>query len=147
MSAGNMKRVVDIMWETGVFPDKINNIPFDTFLRGEEGCPDPDQSQPEFQSQSQSQPPEMSLEEISALSRATGRAASISMTASLDFEQASGIPTKYLKNLLLQNGVDITGCHNRSDLIEKLKALYELNTHYELETLYPIEEAMRMINS
>ena len=97
--------------------------------------------------QSQSQPPAMSLEEVSALSAATGRAASISMTASLDFEQASGIPTEYLKNLLLQNGVDITGCHERSDLIEKLKALYELNTHYELETLYPIEEAMRMINS
>ena len=134
-----MKRFVDIMWETGVFPDKINGVPFDTFLRGER-CPDPDQSQ--------SQPPVLSsLEEASALSRATGRAASISMTASLDFEQASGIPTKYLKNLLLQNGVDITGCHNRSDLIEKLKALYELNTHYELETLYPIEVAMRMINS
>ena len=53
MSAGNMKRVVDIMWETGVFPDKINGVPFDTFLRGE-GCPDPDQSQPQPESQSQS---------------------------------------------------------------------------------------------
>ena len=44
----------------------------------------------------------------------------ISVTVSLDFEGASGMPTKDLRSLLLQNGVDIAGCLERSDLIEKL---------------------------
>ena len=37
--------------------------------------------------------------------------------------------------------MDILGCLERSDLIEKLKALYELKTEYELEVLHPLEGA------
>ena len=73
-----------ISMESGLTPEKVGGVPYDLEALG--------------------------LGEAAARG---GLRHAISMTVSLDFEGASGMPTKHLKNLLLQNGVDIAGCLER----------------------------------
>ena len=46
------------------------------------------------------------------------------LAPALSLEEASALSAGKIKKLLLSKGVDITGCLEKADLIEKLKTLY-----------------------